>query len=54
MVRLAPPPLFVAPLVPAAAGDDDDDDDGIAPTPRRAAYLPIVDDARAANMIVCV
>ena len=52
MVRLAPPPLFVAPLVPAAASDDDDD--GIAPTPRRAAYLAIVDDARAANMIVCV
>ena len=52
MVRLAPP-LFVAPL-PAAAAAADDDDDGTAPTPRRAAYLPIVDDARAANMIVCM
>jgi hypothetical protein len=55
MVRLAPP-LFVAPLPAAAsaAADDDDDGDGTTPTPRRAAYLPIVDDARAANMIVCM
>ena len=54
MVRLAPP-LFVAPLPAAAAATAAaDDDDGTAPTPRRAAYLPIVDDARAANMIVCM
>ena len=49
MVLLAPPPLFAAPL-PAAAADDD----GPAPTPRRAADLAIADDARAANMIVCM